>query len=79
MTLLDRICSSKPLVCGLVTSSLLLAILFAYFVGNAIDGLPQALRLEGTRFSGEVSSSCASSQPLPDGNHGENVSTGSGL
>ena len=37
-----------------------------------------ALRVEGTRASGEVSASCASSQPLPDGNHGENVSTGSG-
>lgn len=37
-----------------------------------------ALRLEGARASGEVSGSCASSQPLPDGNHGENVSTGSG-
>lgn len=39
----------------------------------------QALQAEGTRASGEVSASCASSQPLPDGNHGENVSTGSGL
>lgn len=37
-----------------------------------------ALRVEGTRASGEVSASCAISQPLPDGNHGENVSTGSG-
>lgn len=37
-----------------------------------------ALRVEGTRASGEVSASCASSQPLPHGNHGENVSTGSG-
>lgn len=38
----------------------------------------EALQAEGTRASGEVSVSCASSQPLPDGNHGENVSTGSG-
>ena len=30
-----------------------------------------ALRVEGTRASGEVSTSGASSQPLPDGNQGE--------
>lgn len=38
----------------------------------------EALQVEGARASGEVSASGASSQPLPDGNHGENVSTGSG-
>lgn len=38
-----------------------------------------APKAEGTRASGEVSANGASSQPLPDGNHGENVSTGSGL
>lgn len=43
-----------------------------------LDHYSYALRLEGARASGEVSSSCASLQPLPDGNHGENVSTGSG-
>lgn len=78
MNLLDRISSSKPLVCGLVASSLVLAFLFAHITCKAINEASQALRLEGARASGEVSSSCASSQPLPDGNHGENVSTGSG-
>lgn len=38
----------------------------------------EALQAEGARASGEVSASGASLQPLPDGNHGENVSTGSG-
>lgn len=44
-----------------------------------LDHYAGALQVEGTRASGEVSASGASSQPLPDGNHGENVSTGSGL
>lgn len=35
-----------------------------------------AALMEGTRASGDGASSGASSQPLPDGNHGENVLQG---
>ncbi len=38
-----------------------------------------ALLVGGTRVSGEVSASGASLQPLPDGNHGENVLQGASL
>lgn len=34
---------------------------------------------EGARASGKASARSAGLQALPDGNHGENVSTGSGL
>lgn len=38
-----------------------------------------AALMEGTRVSGEGASSGASLQPLPDGNHGENVLQGASL
>jgi len=41
-----------------------------------LDHYTTALQVEGTRASGEVSTSGASLQPLPDGNHGENVLQG---
>lgn len=42
--------------------------------------LPElAQSAEGARASGKASARSACLQALPDGNHGENVSTGSGL
>lgn len=38
-----------------------------------------AALMEGPRVSGDGASSGASSQPLPDGNHGENVLQGASL
>ncbi len=60
--------------CGAMAGFLFGLAFFAFLLHH----YSYALRVEGTRASGEVSASCASSQPLPDGNHGENVSTGSG-
>lgn len=39
----------------------------------------EAQSAEGARASGKASARSAGLQALPDGNHGENVSTGSGL
>lgn len=61
----------KLLVIGVCLLFSIFAFLMAYVEGNA----PAA---KGARVSGNGFAAGASSQPLPDGNHGENVSTGSG-
>lgn len=44
-----------------------------------IEAFMCALAAKGTRVSGDGFAACASSQPLPDGNHGENVLQGASL
>lgn len=71
----------KLFITGMIEAGL--GTFYGVVVGLALVAfvwLPElAQSAEGARASGKASARSACLQALPDGNHGENVSTGSGL